>query len=440
MTELSLQLIGLIGIVVFLILMFLKMHVGLALLLSGFIGITLSRGLTPALSTIGTSIYRVGSSEYLAVIPLFILMGILAGSGGLSKNAYIAFNKWFGHLRGGLAMATIATCAAFGAVCGDNLSAAITMTKAVLPEMRKYGYSDELSLGAIVCGGSLGILIPPSTAFILYGFVTETAIGALFISGILPGILLTCMFLLQIYIQCKINPALAQKAPAVSWKERLIATKGIFGIAIVFIIVMGGLLAGFFTPSEAGAVGAFAVLIVSIIFREAELKMVGNSLLEAGKLTAMVMLLIIGATVFSFFLTTAEMAQAFISIIEGLTLNRYVVMTIILFVYLLFGAFTHIWAVLLITLPIFFPIITSLGFDPLQFGVLCVLTIMIGCITPPVGVVVFALAGMLRNEVPFSTIFRGCAPFLLTMLLCVVILVAFPQISTALPDLMIPFR
>jgi len=438
--EISLPLIAVIGVGLFLILMFLRMHIGISLMIAGLVGITLSRGLPAALSTIGTTVYRVGASGYLAVIPLFVLMGILAGAGGVSKAAFSTFYKWFGRLPGGLAMATVSACAAFGAVCGDNIATAATMCKAALPEMRKYGYSDELSTGSIAAGGNLGILIPPSTAFIIYGFVTQTAIGALFIAGILPGILLTAMFCIQIYLQCKLNPALAQIAPKITWKERLIATKGIVGIVIVFIIVMGGLLRGFFTPSEAGAVGAFAVLIVSLISRQTSWKVIGHSLLEAGKISAMIMLLIFGATIFSHFLTTTEIAQAFANAIEEANLGPYVVMAIIIVLYLILGCITDIWAILIVTLPIFFPMMTALGFDPLHFGVLCVLAIMAGCITPPVGVVVFSLGGMLRGEVPIYTIFRGCMPFVMTMVVCLVILVAFPQISTFLPNLMIPFR
>ncbi len=437
--EISLPIIAVISIGLFLVLMFLKMHIGIALMISGLVGITLSRGLTAALVTVGTTVYRVGASQYLAVIPLFVLMGMLAGTGGVSKDAFSAFYKWFGRLPGGLAMASVTSCAAFGAVCGDNIATAATMCKAALPEMRKYGYSGELSTGTIACGGNLGILIPPSTAFIIFGFVTQTAIGALFIAGIIPGILLTSMFVAQIYIQCKLNPGLAKMAPEITWKERLIATKGVVGIAIVFIVVMGGLLGGFFTPSEAGAVGSFAVLVVSLISRQATLKGVGRALLEAGKISAMIMLLIFGATIFSHFLTTTEIAQAFARVIESASLNRYVVLTIVLFIYLILGTITDVWAVLIITLPIFFPMVTSMGFDPLQFGVLCVLAIMIGCVTPPVGVVIFALSGMVR-DVPLVTIFRGCVPFLVSMVLCLIILVAFPHLSTALPNFMIPFR
>jgi C4-dicarboxylate transporter, DctM subunit len=442
MIELPLLVILLIGVCIFLLLMFLKMHVGLAMMIGGFIGILLARGLPAALSTLGVTVYRVGSSEYLAVIPLFVLMGIIAGAGGVSKDAFNTLYKWFGHLPGGLAMATIGACAAFGAVCGDNVATAATMTKVALPEMRKYGYSDELSLGTIANGGNLGILIPPSTAFIVYGFVTQISVGALFIAGIVPGILLTILFIVQIYFQCRMNPKLATRAPAASWKERLVATKGIWGIVVVFLIVMGGLLAGFFTPSEGGAVGTVAIVLVSLVNRQLTLKNTGHSLLEAGKITAMIMLLVFGAMLFSQFMTTTEVAKSFTNLITNAGLNRYVILALILIFYLILGCIMDIFALLIITLPIFFPIVCGkggLGFDSLQFGVLSVIAVMVGCITPPVGVVVFALGGMVR-DVPIYTIFRGCVPFLFTMVIFIILIVVWPQLSTALPDLMIPYR
>jgi C4-dicarboxylate transporter, DctM subunit len=439
MIDLPLPAIGAIGVGIFLVLMFLKMHVGIAMMIGGFVGIMLARGLPAAFSTISTTVYRVGSSEYLAVVPLFVLMGILAGSGGVSAGAFQAFNKWFGHLRGGLAMAAVGACAAFGAVCGDNIATAATMCKVALPEMRKYGYSDVLSTGAIAAGGNLGILIPPSTAFIVYGFITQTPIGSLFISGIIPGILLTVMFMVTIYIMCKANPGLARKAPAASWKERFVAIKDVWGIVVVFLIVMGGLLRGFFTPSEAGAVGAVAVILVSLINRKFSFKSTGSSLLEAGKITAMIMLLIFGAMIFSHFLTTSEIAQGIANTIREADLNKFLVMAIIMIIYILLGCIMDIWALLIITLPIFFPLLSDIGFDSLQFGVLSVLCIMIGCITPPVGVVIFALSGMVR-DVPMFDIFKGAMPFLTAMVILLIILIFVPQLSTFLPDLMIPYR
>jgi C4-dicarboxylate transporter, DctM subunit len=436
-----LLLVLVIGVVIFLLLMSLKMHVGISMMIAGFVGIILARGLPAGLSTLGTTVNRVANSEFLAVIPLFVLMGIMAGHSGMSKDAFYTFNKWVGHLPGGLAMACVAACAAFGAVCGDNVATALTMTQVALPQMRKHGYADELSTGTIANGGNLGILIPPSTAFIVYGFVTQTSIGSLYIAGIVPGIGLTVLFMIMIYLWCKLNPKLAQVAPSASWKDRLVSTKGIIGIVLVFAIVMGGLLEGFFTPSEAGGVGVIAVVLVSLATRKFSFRGAAKSLLEAGKISAMIMLLIFGSMIFSHWLTTTEVASSFSSYIQTANLNRYLVMTIILFFYLILGCIMDIFALLIITLPIFFPLLSGLGFDSLQFGVLCVLAVMVGCVTPPVGVVVFALGGMLKKEnVALYTIFRGCVPFLGVMVIMIVILVAFPQLSTALPNLMIPYR
>lgn len=439
MIDISLPLIGLICIVLFLILMFLKMHIGISMMIAGMLGIILSRGLPAGLQTLSTTVYRVSSSEYLAVIPLFVLMGILAGNGGVSEDAFKAFNRWVGHLPGGLAMAAVSASAAFGAVCGDNIATAATMCKVALPQMRKYGYSDQLGLGSIAAGGNLGILIPPSTAFIVYGFVTQTPIGSLFISGIIPGIILTLAFLVLIFFLCKLNPRLASRTPSASWKERLISLKYLWGILFVFIMVMGGLLTGWFTPSEAGSVGAAAVLIVMLISRKFTFRAVGSSLLESVSTTAMILLLIFGAMLFSHFLTTTEIAQAIADYIRHANLHPYIIMLFILVIYIILGFFMDIWAILIVTLPIFFPLVADAGFDPLQFGVLSVLCIMIGCITPPVGVVVFSLSGMVR-DVPMYTIFKGCYSFLLVMLVITVILMFTPSLSTWLPNLMIPAR
>ncbi len=435
MSELPLWALGLIGAGLFFILMFLRMHVGLSLMVAGFVGIWLSRGLEPALNTLATTVWRVGNSQYLVVIPLFVLMGIVAGKGGVTESAFKTFNRWVGHLRGGLAMATVGTCAAFGAVCGDNIATAATMDKAALPEMRKYGYDDRLSFGSIAAGGNLGILIPPSTAFVVFGFITQTSIAALFIAGILPGIVLTLMFMIQIALQCRINPNLSSVQPKATWTERLKSLKGIIGILIVFIFVMGGLLSGLFTPTEAGAAGTLAVIIVSIFYKRFSLKMIGHALLEAAQISAMILLLIFGAQYFSHFLTTSEIAPAISNALVEAELSRYLVLLLVIFLYFILGMLMDIWSVMIITLPIFFPILTDMGFDPLQLGVVAILCIMVGCITPPVGVVVFSLAGM-HKEVPMYTIFRGCWPFVWTMLIFLVLLVFLPWLSTWLPNLM----
>ena len=436
MTGLPLWAIGTIGAVIFFALMFLRMHVGLSLMIAGFIGIWMSRGLDPALNTLATTVWRVANSQYLVVIPLFVLMGIIAGQGGVTSRAFDTFNRWVGHLRGGLAMATVGTCAAFGAVCGDNIATAATMDKSALPEMRKYGYDDRLSFGSIAAGGNLGILIPPSTAFVVFGFITQTSIAALFIAGIVPGIVLTAMFMIQIAIQCRLNPSLSSQGPKSGWKDRLISLRGVVGILVVFVLVMGGLLGGIFTPTEAGAAGTIAVTVVSLFYRQMNFKVLGRALVEATRISAMILMLIFGAQLFSHFLTTSEVAPAISNALVEAALNKYLVVILVCLVYFILGCLMDIWSVMIITLPIFFPILTDMGFDPLQLGVIAVLCIMIGCITPPVGVVVFSLAGMHR-EVPMYTIFRGCWPFVFTMVVFLLLLIFVPQLSTWLPDLMI---
>lgn len=434
MTDLPLWLSGVIGAVIFFGLMFLRLHVGLSLMIAGFIGFCLTRGLPAAKTTLATTIFEVASSPILVVIPLFVVMGVIAGQGGVIRAAFDTFDKWLGHYRGGLAMATVGSCAAFGAVCGDNIATAAVMNKAALPQMRRFGYDDKLSFGSIAAGGNLGILIPPSAAFVVFGFITETPIGDLFIAGIIPGIILTLMFMGQIALQCRLNPQLSSKHSPVTWRARLVSLKGLVGIFIVFVLVMGGLMAGFFTPTEAGAVGTVAVIVVSLFYRQLTLKAIGQALVEATRTSAMILLLIMGARYFSYFVTTTELASTLASGIADAALNRYAVIILVCILYLILGALMDIWSVMIITLPIFFDILTDLGFSPMQLGVITVLCIMIGCITPPVGVVVFTLAGQHR-DVPMYTIFRGVWPFVGTMSLLLLLLIFVAPLSTWLPGL-----
>ena len=435
MNSLPLWASGVIGAVLFFLLMFLRLHVGLSLMVAGFVGFSLTRGIDAAFTPLVTTIYEVSHSKILVIIPLFIAMGVFAGEGGVIRAAFESFKSILGHYRGGLAMATVGSCAAFGAVCGDNIATAAVMNKAALPEMRRYGYHDRLSLGAICSGGNLGILIPPSAAFVVYGFITEQPIADLFIAGIVPGILLTLMFMGQIFLQVRINPKLSSKYEPDSWKTRLFSLRGLIGIVVVFGLVMGGLMGGLFTPTEAGAAGSIAVLVVSLFYRQLTWKALGRSLFDTVKTAAMIFLLIMGARYFSYFLTSTEVASGLSSALIEAELNRYLVMIMVCIIYLILGMLMDIWSVMIITLPIFFNLLTvDLGFDPLQLGVITVLCIMIGCITPPVGVVVFTVGGMHR-DIPIYTIFRGVWPFVLTMVLLLLLLIFIPQLSTALPDL-----
>jgi tripartite ATP-independent transporter DctM subunit len=427
---------GIIGAGVFFGLMFLKLHVGLSMMIGGFVGFWLTRGLPAAESTLAGTIFEVASSPILVIIPLFVLMGVIAGAGGVIGAAFKTFDNWLGHLRGGLAMATVGACAAFGAVCGDNIATAVTMNKAALPEMRKYGYHDTLSFGSIAAGGNLGILIPPSAAFVVYGFITENNIANLFVSGIVPGIILTVMFMATIAIWCRRNPGLSSPHEPVPMRARLGSLKGMIGILIVFFIVMGGLMGGVFTPQEAGAIGVVAMIIVSLFFRKLTWKSLGHALIESTRTSAMILLLIMGARYFSYFLTTTELATTLSDVIINANLNMYLVMIAVCILWIVLGMLMDIWSAMIITLPIFYGIlIDQMGFDPLQLGVIVVLCIMLGCITPPVGVVVFSLAGMHR-DVPMYTIFRGVWPFIYAMVIFLLLLIFVPWLSTWLPSLM----
>ena len=433
----SLVTIGIIGIVIMLALMFLKMPVGVAMIMVGFAGLCCVTGFQPGISSFAMAAYRAATDYILTVIPLFIVMGILAAEGGLSTDAFYAANKWLGRLSGGLAMAAVSGCAAFGAVCGDSIATAITMSQVSLPEMRKYGYNDQLSLGTLASGGLLGFMIPPSIPFILYAVLTEISVGSLFIAGVFPGLLVTLLFMAAIYIVCRLNPSMGPLGPKISWKEKFGAVYRVWGILLLFILVMGGLYGGFFTPSEAGAVGAFGALVLSLAKRRLTWKSFTRALSSAGQLTGMIFLLIIGATVFNHFLAITEISLHLASWIGSLTVPSVVIVLAILMMYLVFGCFIDIIAVMMITVPIFFPIIVARGIDPVWLGVLIVLMMMIGQITPPVGIAVYAVSGLVK-DVPMYTIFRGVLPFVFAMVIAMIILVIFPEISLILPSYMRP--
>jgi tripartite ATP-independent transporter DctM subunit len=431
--------IGCLMILLLFVLMYLKMPVGASMLVAGLLGFILIRGVSAGLASLGIITWRQGLKDVLLLIPTFTWMGLLASYGGISGQAFSSIYKWVGHLPGGLAMATTGACAAFGAVCGNQFATALTMSAVALPEMRKYKYDDAFSLATIASSGNLGIMIPPSGSFVLYGFLTETSIGALFIAGILPGLVLTLMFWIQMYLQCRLNPALGPQGPRFGWIERIKSIKGLWAIALVFLMVMGGIYTGVFTPGEAAACGVAAVFIIAIISRKLSWNDFVGSLRETLQITAMIMLIIIGAMYFGAFMAVAQIPNVLVDFITSLAINRWAIIGLILLVYVVCGFVMDVYSVLVITLPILFPVVQALGFDSLHFGVLCILTIMMGGITPPFGGLVFVLAGMFR-EVTVGAIFRRCWPFVLTMLIALVILLFVPAISTLLPDLMIPYR
>ena len=435
--DLSLTTIGLIGCGVFLLTLFVGMNVGIVMLVSGFAGLWMIRGWDAALYTLGFTVYRTAASQFLVVLPLFICMGMMAAQSGASDGTFKALHKWLGHFRGGLAMAASAACTLFGAVCGNVVATSATLGKVAMPEMRKYHYADELSAGTIASAGNLGALVPPSTAFIVFGFVTETPVGALFVAGIIPALLLTLCFFIQIYIQVRLRPSLCQTVPPASWKERFVSLTGLWGIALVFGVAMGGIMAGYFTPVEAGAAGAFTMVLVGVINRKMSWKKLFRGLLDAGQIAALIMVLIFGAMLFSSFLTSSEVTQVFSNALITSNMNKYTIMIIILVFYWIMGTFMDPWALLIVSLPVFFPIATHIGFDPLHFGVLCAITVAIGNVSPPVGVTIFALRGV-APDIPVGVIMKGCLPFMLTMTLFMIVMIFIPWASTWLPYKVFP--
>lgn len=424
----SLTVIGIIGFCSLFIFLFLNMPIGLAMATVGFVGLWVIRGTEPGLSVLAVEYFRTASTYVFSVVPLFVAMGFLASEMGVSTDTFKAMDKWIGHIRGGLAMGATGTCAMFAAICGCAIATATSVATVSLPEMRKYGYSDQLSLGVLAAGGNLGFLIPPSLGFIFYGIITEQSIGQLFMAGILPGVLLACLFVVTIWAICRMNPSLATKAPKASWRERLSSLRGIIGILVIIVVVLGGIYAGLVTATEAGALGVFAVLVVGMAKRRFTWKGTATALRTGLQLTGSVFVLIMGAMVFSRFLTVTEIPLQLAQLISGTGIAPFAILWLVLIVYILVGFVMDIMAMILILVPVLHPLLVALGFDPVWLAVVTMLTVLMGHISPPVGIVVYSLHGFVP-DVPLFTIFRGALPFLAAMFVCLIILVAFPEIS-----------
>lgn len=426
---------GVIGIFFLLVLIFFKMPVGFAMAFIGAIGMFIGEGFHPAFSLIANEPFTVSSYYIYCAIPLFIFMGSIGAHTRLSADAFYTLNKWIGHFPGGLAMGAVAVCTIFAAMCSDPISTSATITTASLKEMRKYHYSDQLSLGIIAAAGNLGFLIPPSLVLIIYGVLTEQSIGSLFMAGILPGLMVSVCFMITILIICKLKPDLAHRAPKTGWLERIKATPRIFRVLIVIALVLGGIYSGVFTPTEAAAVGVFAILVIALIGKQLTWHGFKIALGETSLMTGMIFILIIGAMIFSRFLVIAEVPSSLANFIGGLNIPPLLILIAVLIAYILLGCIMDLMSILIVAVPILHPMLVGLGYNPLLLAVLTVLTVLIGNVTPPVGIVVFALSGMVK-DVPIFTIFRGVVPFIFTMIICLILLIAFPQISIWLPNMM----
>jgi C4-dicarboxylate transporter DctM subunit len=428
------EMIGLIGLLIMIALLFAGMWIGAAMALIGFLGYIAIMGIGPAFGMVSQIPFTTMASYILTTVPLFILMGSFIANTRVGKDLFDTAYAWVGQLRGGLAIATIFACAISGSILGVSGPAAITMGKVALPAMRRYNYDDTLATASICAAGTLAFLIPPSVAFIIYGLLTEQSIGLLFAAGIGPGILLAGLFALTIVILTGRRPKLGPAGPKTSFKEKIVSLRGVWHALILFIIVFGGIYGGVFTPTEAGGIGAFGAIIVTALTGQLTFKSFRDSLLDATKITGMVMLLIIGAYILMKFMAVSKLPFALGKFVTHLGLPNMAVFGCIVLLYLILGMFLDIFSAVIVTIPVIYPLILSLGFDPIWFGVIVVIVCEIGLITPPVGMDVFQVSG--ATGVPTYTIFRGVWPFVAASLICIMILAFFPQIALFLPSTM----
>ncbi|TET90765.1 MAG: TRAP transporter large permease [Desulfobacteraceae bacterium] len=429
--------VGIIGTVFVFILLFLGMPIAFALMLVGFAGISYLASIEAALPIAARTVYEVSAYYPYTVIPLFIVMGGFAGSSGMTKDLYSAFDKWFRKLPGGLGIATIGACAGFAAVSGSSVATAATMGTVALPEMKRFNYHPRLATGTVAAGGTLGFLIPPSIGFIVYGMLTEQSIGKLLVAGMIPGLILAVAYMAIVVVWVKLNPSVAPVSPeAVSWREKFSALLGVWEPLAIFLVVMGGIYGGLFTPTEAGAMGATVLFLVAIIKRKLNRQNLVGALLEAVRISVMVLFLVAGANVFSYFLALSTIPMKVASWAAALEVSPYLIHTIIVIIYLFLGCFLDAISMMVLTLPVIYPVILALGFNPIWFGVIAVLMMEAGLITPPMGLNIFTVAGVAK-DVPIETIFRGVAPFLLSIFAIVILITIFPQLALFLPNMML---
>jgi C4-dicarboxylate transporter, DctM subunit len=426
--------VGLLGLVVVLVLFLTGIELGFVMALIGFLGFGYLVSFKAGLNLLAKDIFDVFSSYGFTVIPLFVLMGQVAFNAGIARRLYAASYKFIGHIPGGLAMATVAGATAFKAICGSSPATAATFASVAVPEMERYKYDKRLSTGIVATVGTLGILIPPSVTLIVFGIITEQSIGKLFLAGIIPGLIAAFFFIVIIYGWCKIDPTLGPKGEKSTWGERIRSLPEVLWIIVIFLLVVGGLMKGFFTPTEAGSVGTFAVLILSIAKRDINFKGYVKSVVESLRTACMVLVLIAGSTVLGHFLAVTKIPMITADWVVTLPLHPHLIMVLIGFIYLLGGSFIDDLAFMVLATPIFYPVIQKLGFNPIWFGMIIMITVMIGVVIPPVAINVFVVKNI--TKVPFGVIYKGVYPFLLSLLVCAILLFIFPGICTWLPDLL----
>jgi C4-dicarboxylate transporter, DctM subunit len=413
----------------------LRVPLAFAMGLVGFVGLGLLRGWAPAMASTAQVVFDTGFAYTLSVVPLFILMGNFVARAGLAHELFAAAYAFIGHLRGGLAHATVLACAGFGAICGSSIATAATMTKVAYPPMKKLGYADYLSTGVISAGGTLGIMIPPSTIMVIYGIVTETNIGKLFAAGVLPGLLCALLLMAGVVWIVRRDPQAGPGGERSGWSARWTALRGIWGVIVLVVVALGGIYGGVFTATEGAGIGAGGAFVFALLRGRLTLKTLFEVLVESARTTAMLFTILIAATIFSSFVNFTSMPGDLKDGITHLGLPPLAIIAAMMLVYVLLGTIMEELTMVLLTLPVFFPVVVQLGFDPVWFGVLIVLVVQVGLISPPVGMNMFVINALLRN-VPLMQIFRGSAIFCVPLAMGLVLVIAFPQLALWLPGFM----
>lgn len=429
------DLVALIAFVALFGLMLLRVPVGMAMGLVGVGGFAYLGGGAPALKIVGHTSMRTVTDWNFAVVPLFLLMGSFATTSGMSRELFRAANGFLGHLRGGLGIATIAACGGFAAICGSSVATAATFSRVAYPEMRRYGYPQTFATGVIAAGGTLGIMIPPSTVLAVYGLITQQDIGKLFVAGIVPGIIAVLMYMATVTIIGYARPGYLPAGVRATWAERLAGLRDVWATLLLFGFVIGGIYGGLFTATEAAGMGAAGAFLIGVARRRLSGPDILRSLLEATRTTAAVFTVLIGAILFGYFLTITQTPQKVTEFLTGLGLGRYGVLALILLMYLVLGCLMDALAMIILTVPIIFPVVVALGFDPIWFGVIVVMTVELGLIHPPVGMNIFVIKSVVE-DVKISTIFYGVMPFIITDILRLILLIAFPMLALWLPSKM----
>jgi C4-dicarboxylate transporter, DctM subunit len=428
---------ALVGFVCMLLLCLVRLPIALSMAVVGVVGYAYMRdwNWAPAFASLQTRLYETGRNYTLSVVPLFILMGNFVTRAGMSQELFRAAYAFIGHLRGGLAMATVLACAGFGAICGSSIATAATMAKVAYPSMKRFGYSDQLATGAIAAGGTLGIMIPPSTILVIYGVFTETNIGALFAAGILPGILGAILLCFAVQYVTLRDPKAGPRGERSGWKQRWAATRHVWAVAALFVFVIGGIYGGFFTATEGAGMGAFGAMAFALWRRVLSWKSLYQALVESARTTSMLFMILIGALMFAEFINITTMPSDLVGFVTQFQINPIMVVAAICIIYVLLGTAMEELSMVLLTIPVFLPVILQLGFDPIWFGILIVCVVEIGLISPPVGMNLFVLKTLIPG-VSQGTVFRGVLPFMLADVIRMAILIAFPMISLYLPSLM----